>query len=60
MSSVEEPSLRFLEKVREGFTGAADDNFLEIDGLQGINSIHKVIARKLAEVLSLNTTSPAL
>ena len=58
MSSVEERSLRFLEKVREGFDGAADESFLRIDGLQGIDSIHKVIAKKLAEMLGLNTASP--
>ena len=60
MSSVEERSLRFLEEVREGFEGAADDSFLRIDGLQGIDSIHNVIARKLAEVLGLNTASPTV
>ena len=58
MSSVEERSLPFLEKVREGFDGAADDSFLRIDGLQSIDSIHKVIAKKLAEMLGLNTASP--
>ena len=52
MSSVEERSLRFLEKVREGFDGAADDSFLRIDGLQSIGSIHKLIVERLAESLN--------
>ena len=53
MSSFEERSLRFLEKVREGFAGAADDSFLRIDGLRGIESIHNVIVERLAEIAAL-------
>ena len=52
MSSVEERSLLFLEKVRDGFDGAADASFLRIDGLQDIDSIHQLIVERLAESLN--------
>ena len=47
-SSVEEQDLGFLEKVRLGFEGAADETFLRIDGLQSIESIHETVVKGIA------------
>ena len=50
-SSVEERDLEFLEKVRLGFEGAADETFLKIDGLQSIESIHETVVGAIAASL---------
>lgn len=50
-SSVEEQDLAFLEKVRLGFEGSADETFLRIDGLESIETIHKTIVTGIAASL---------
>ncbi len=50
-SSVEEQDLAFLEKVRLGFEGAADETFLRIDGLESIETIHETVVTGVAASL---------
>ena len=50
-NSVEEQDLAFLEKVRLGFEGSADETFLRIDGLESIETIHKTIVSGVAASL---------
>ncbi len=50
-SSVEEQDLAFLEKVRLGFEGAADETFLRIDGLESIETIHETVVTGIAASL---------
>ncbi len=50
-SSVEEQQPGFLDQVRMGFEGAADETFLKLDARQSIDSLHHQIAARLAEFL---------
>ena len=51
-SSREEQDLKFLERVRLGFEGAADETFLRVDGLQSIESIHETVVTRIAASLA--------
>ncbi len=50
-SSVEEQEPGFLDKVRAGFEGAADETFLKLDGLKNIAALHHHVKDHLGAAL---------
>ena len=51
-SSVEEQEAGFLDKVRAGFEGAADETFLKLDGRQSIAALHRQVKDHLGACVS--------
>ena len=58
-SSVEEQEPGFLDKVRAGFEGAADETFLKLDGRQSIAALHHQITNHLRAGISDTCSDPS-
>lgn len=59
-SSVEEQDPGFLEKVRTGFEGAADASFLRLNGLDGVDALHRQVVSAFASILDRTNRRNAL